>query len=150
MPKREPRPVTVSAPEKGRSKSKRRNSPRRAARRARFGSPCPRDKNDPGSGAGGGQTAENEAQKKPGRRSPRRNEAQVVQDGPPRMLGYARISTDDQTTALQADSPALGSMYKTCNCVFTSSAERDLAGLTLVEARATYASSDLVFGTAPD
>ena len=32
-----------------------------------------------------------------------RDDAQVVQDGPPRLVGYARISTDDQTTALQAD-----------------------------------------------
>jgi hypothetical protein len=34
---------------------------------------------------------------------PRRDDAQAVQDGPPRLVGYARISTDDQTTALQAD-----------------------------------------------
>ena len=30
----------------------------------------------------------------------------VVQDGPPRLVGYARVSTDDQTTALQADALA--------------------------------------------
>ena len=41
--------------------------------------------------------------KAPGRRLPRRDDVQVVQDGPPRLVGYARISTDDQTTALQAD-----------------------------------------------
>ena len=34
---------------------------------------------------------------------PRPDVAQVVQDGPPRLVGYARISTDDQTTAPQAD-----------------------------------------------
>ncbi len=28
---------------------------------------------------------------------------EVFEDGPPRLVGYARISTDDQTTALQAD-----------------------------------------------
>jgi DNA invertase Pin-like site-specific DNA recombinase len=37
---------------------------------------------------------------------PRRDDAQVIQDGPPRLVGYARISTDDQTTALQADALA--------------------------------------------
>jgi DNA invertase Pin-like site-specific DNA recombinase len=37
---------------------------------------------------------------------PRRDDAQVVQDGPSRLVGYARISTDDQTTALQADALA--------------------------------------------
>jgi hypothetical protein len=37
---------------------------------------------------------------------PRRDEAQVVQDGPPRLVGYARISMDDQTTALQSDALA--------------------------------------------
>lgn len=34
---------------------------------------------------------------------PRQDDAQVIQGGPPRVVGYARISTDDQTTALQAD-----------------------------------------------
>jgi DNA invertase Pin-like site-specific DNA recombinase len=34
---------------------------------------------------------------------PRRDDVQVVQDGPPRLVGYAPASTDDQTTALQAD-----------------------------------------------
>ncbi len=41
--------------------------------------------------------------KAPGRRLPRRDDAQAVQDGPPRLVGYARISTEDQTTALRAD-----------------------------------------------
>jgi DNA invertase Pin-like site-specific DNA recombinase len=47
--------------------------------------------------------AKTKPKKAPGRRSPRRDDAQAVQDGPPRLVGYARISTDDQTTALQAD-----------------------------------------------
>jgi DNA invertase Pin-like site-specific DNA recombinase len=41
--------------------------------------------------------------KAPGRRLSRRDDVQVVPDGPPRLVGYARVSTDDQTTALQAD-----------------------------------------------
>ena len=38
-----------------------------------------------------------------GRRLLRRDDVPVIQDGPPRLVGYARILTDDQTTALQAD-----------------------------------------------
>ena len=50
------------------------------------------------------KASKTKAKKAPGRRLPRRDDVhQVVQDGPPRLVGYARISTDDQTTALQAD-----------------------------------------------
>jgi DNA invertase Pin-like site-specific DNA recombinase len=49
------------------------------------------------------KASKTKAKKAPGRRLPRRDDAEVVQDGPPRLVGYARISTDDQTTALQAD-----------------------------------------------
>jgi hypothetical protein len=58
-----------------------------------------RDRRASGSDAGSGETAENS----PRTALSRRDNAQVVQDGPPRLVGYGRISTDDQTTALQAD-----------------------------------------------
>ena len=91
MPKRKPRPVTVSAPQKGRSKSKTRDCARRAARRPRHRPPRSRDEKDPGSGAGRGQAIENEAEESARTAFTTPGDAQVVQGGPPRLVGYARI-----------------------------------------------------------
>jgi hypothetical protein len=62
MPKRKPRPVTVSTPQKGRSKLKG-GIPLDELLAAH--APCPRDEKDPGSGAGSGQSAESEAKERP-------------------------------------------------------------------------------------
>jgi predicted site-specific integrase-resolvase len=41
-----------------------------------------------------------------GARAPRRDPSQVKAPPPARLVGYARVSTDDQTNALQADAMA--------------------------------------------
>ena len=43
------------------------------------------------------------ASKAPGARSGRQVGSQIIEAGPPRLVGYARVSTDEQTTALQFD-----------------------------------------------
>jgi hypothetical protein len=95
MPKRKVCPVTVSAPQKGRSKSKR---------------GIPLDEllaaHASGRAVSTSKKPSTSTKKAPGARLWHRDVAQVVQDGPPRLVGYARISTDDQTTGLQADALA--------------------------------------------
>jgi DNA invertase Pin-like site-specific DNA recombinase len=47
---------------------------------------------------------EKRAQRKPqGRRLARPDDSQIIETGSPRLVGYARVSTDVQTTALQLD-----------------------------------------------
>jgi len=41
--------------------------------------------------------------KAPGTRLPRPDDSQAIAEGAPRLVGYARVSTDEQTTALQLD-----------------------------------------------
>jgi DNA invertase Pin-like site-specific DNA recombinase len=104
MPKRKPRGVTVSTPQKGRSKLNSgipldeplaaHASGRRSVRAT---------KKTPTRAPAAAKPPKTKPKKALGRRLPRRDDAQVIQDGPPRLVGYARISTDDQTTALQAD-----------------------------------------------
>jgi hypothetical protein len=103
MPKRKARPVAVSTPQKGRSKHKggipldellaahASGRPVRPTKKTLLGRRLRPKRRNP------------KPKKAPGARLRRRVNAQVVQDGPPRLVGYARISTDDQTTALQAD-----------------------------------------------
>lgn len=43
------------------------------------------------------------SKKAPGTRLARRDDSQVIEIGSPRLVGYARVSTDEQTTALQLD-----------------------------------------------
>jgi len=103
MPKRKARPVTVAAPQKGRSKSKG-GTPLDVLLAAHAaGRPVRATKATPARAPTAVKASKAKPKKAPGRRLPRRDDAQVVQDGPPRLVGYARISTDDQTTALQAD-----------------------------------------------
>ena len=47
--------------------------------------------------------AKTKRNKAPGRVLARSDDSQVIETASPRLVGYARISTDDQTTALQAD-----------------------------------------------
>ena len=106
MPKRKPRPVTVSAPQKGRSKLKG-GIPLDELLAARAaGRPVRATKTTPARVPAAAKASKTKPKKATGRRLPRRDDAQVIQDGPPRLVGYARISTDDQTTALQADALA--------------------------------------------
>ena len=103
MPKRKSRPVTISALQKGRSKFKG-GIPLDELLAARaVGRSVPRRKKKPARAPAAAKVSKAEPKKAPGRRLPRPDVAQVVQDGPPRLVGYARISTDDQTTAPQAD-----------------------------------------------
>jgi hypothetical protein len=43
------------------------------------------------------------SKKAPRARLVRTNDSQVIETGSPRLVGYARVSTDEQTTALQLD-----------------------------------------------
>jgi hypothetical protein len=106
MPKRKARPVTVSAPQKGRSKSKGGIPLDELLATHAAGRPARATKTTPVRAPAAAKPPKAKPKKAPGRRLPRRDDAQVIQDGPPRLVGYARISTDDQTTALQADALA--------------------------------------------
>ena len=102
MPKRKPWPVMVSKAQKGSSKSKG-GIPLDELLAAHAAGRARATKKTPARAPAAAKASKPKAKKAPGRRLPRRDDAQVVQDGPPRLVGYARISTDDQTTALQAD-----------------------------------------------
>ena len=104
MPKRKARPITGFTPQKGRSKLKS-GIPLDELLAAHASSrPVRATKNTPARApAAAAKASKAEPKKAPGARLRRRDDAQAVQDGPPRLVGYARISTDDQTTALQAD-----------------------------------------------
>jgi hypothetical protein len=65
MPKRKPRPVTVSAPQKGRSKSKGGIPLDELLAAHAAGRSCPHDEKHPSSGAGSGQSVESEAKERP-------------------------------------------------------------------------------------
>ena len=102
IPKRKPRPVTVSKPQKGRSKLEG-GIPLDELLAAHVAGRPARATEKTLARARAAAKSAKAKQKASGRRLPRRDDAQVGQDGPPRLVGYARISTDDQTTALQAD-----------------------------------------------
>jgi hypothetical protein len=106
MPKRKARPVTVSAPQKGRSKSKGGIPLDEMLAAHASGRAVRTTKNTPPRAPAAAKPPKTKPKKAPGRRLPRRDDIQVIQDGPSRLVGYARISTDDQTTALQADALA--------------------------------------------
>jgi hypothetical protein len=106
MPKHKARPVTVSAPQKGRSKAKGGIPLDELLAAHAAGRPAVATKKTPARASAPAKPPKTKPKKAPGRRLPRPDDAQVVQDGPPRLVGYARISTDDQTTALQADALA--------------------------------------------
>ena len=103
MPKRKARPVTVSAPQKGRSKLKGGIPLDELLAAHASGRPVRATKTTPARVPVAAKAPKAKPKKAQGRRLPGRDDAQVIQDGPPRLVGYARISTDDQTTALQAD-----------------------------------------------
>ncbi len=103
MLQRKPRPVMGSKPQKGRSKSKGGIPLDELLAAHAAGRTVAASKKTPTRGPVAAKASKTAPKKSPGRRSPRRDDAQAVQDGPPRLVGYARISTDDQTTALQAD-----------------------------------------------
>jgi hypothetical protein len=103
MPIRKGRPVTVSTPQKGRSKSKA-GIPLDELLAAHATGRA--TKKTPARAPASAKAQKARPKKAPGARLARRDDVQVVQDAPPRMVGYARISTDDQTTALQADALA--------------------------------------------
>jgi len=69
------------------------------------------------------------SKKAPGARFVRLDDSQVIPIAEPRLIGYARVSTDEQTTALQLDA------LRTAGCVpihedSTSGASRSRPGLT--------------------
>ena len=103
MPNRKARPVTVFAPQKGRSKLKGGIPLDELLAAHAVGPPVRTTKNTPTRAPAAAKASKAKPKKAPGARLRSRDDAQVVQDGPPRLVGYARISTDDQTTALQAD-----------------------------------------------
>ena len=103
MPKRKARPITVAAPQKGRSKVNGGIPLDELLAAYASGRAVRATEKTPARAPAAAKPAETKPKKAPGRRLSRRGDAQVVQDCPPRLVGYARISTDDQTTALQAD-----------------------------------------------
>jgi len=103
MRNRKARPVTVSTPQKGRSKSKGGIPLDELLAAHASGRAVRAPEKTPARAPAAAKAPKAKPKKAPGRRLPRRDDAEVVQDGPPRLVGYARISTDDQTTALQAD-----------------------------------------------
>jgi DNA invertase Pin-like site-specific DNA recombinase len=138
MPKRKARPVTVSAPQKGRSKPKG-GIPLDELLAAHASGRAVRATEKTPARASATAKPKTGAKKAPGARLRRRDDAHVVQDGPPRLVGYARISTDDQTTALQADALARAAV----DVVFQEEASgANTARPVLAEALAALKSGD--------
>jgi hypothetical protein len=139
MPKRKARPVTVSAPHKGRSKSKGGIALDELLAAHVSGRAVRATEKTPARASTTAKPTKTEPTKAPGRRFLRRDDAQVVQNDSPRLVGYARISTDDQTTALQADALARAAV----DVVFQEEASgANTARPVLAEALAALKSGD--------
>ena len=91
MPKRKVRPVTVSAPQKGRSKLKGGIPLDELLAAHAAGRPAVATKKAPARVPAAVKPSKTKPKKAPGRRLPRRDDAKVIQGGPPRLVGYARI-----------------------------------------------------------
>jgi hypothetical protein len=90
MPKRKARPVTVSAPQKGRSKLKGGIPLDELLAAHASGRPVRATKTTPARAPAAAKASKAKPKKALGARLRRRDDAQVVQDGPPRLVGSPR------------------------------------------------------------